>query len=832
MLATWLWPFAFRETTSKQASNAAWRFDLWSFLLGLVVALVLVVWAYRYRERFVGQWSAFKENVDQLRQRLTANMATRYDRSVSETTETMHLFGGLAPFERIHVEALVQPFLTTATDDLASRPFALRRAVQSNTRLLIVGPAGSGRTMQLCHLLREESERVQKRDKDARVPILVYLPLLAAELRDEGAGSSKNDAAQCLVNTALASMSRVTATGVARWLLSQVQAGQALLLLDGWDEVTTAERPALTAWLQEVIGTFPNNHIVVSAGERGYAPLLEMGFVALQPAPWTHRQLLHLAQRWAAALGTQPLTEKNALVHLTPPTPLEATIELVTQLRGQTSFTPARKLAQVIDLLLPGPPVDAQGQPAWPLETGHRALERLALTALEQGRVVLTRDEIQTTVTQAMPPPRYAAETLQDKSLSKEEQKAAREEQDRRVLQIVDCCRALTATGGPVQTWDNRRYRFTHPVVTAFLAARCLAEANDGKEAMTAHAADPAWRDVLRFYGGLAESGPPAQHLLGAPDDLFMNRLWTASALLAAAPPGRAAGRDGLIKRLAQLFMTAQVPLLLRDRALIALIHSGEPGIGSLFKQTAQHPDPFTRAGAVLGLGALGREQDLALVEAALRDSHPDVQRAAVAALSLLARQGHAAALELLVAAMIETEGATQQMAAEALAELEPDGHTVLRDAAHDKDLLVRRGAVYGLAAVGQPWATALLKQMGQQDDQWLVRNAATEALGLEEEHTLELKLPQAETEAWLIEWAAGRGEGTGVGDAAFNTLTRALHQGEAQVRLQAALTLERLADPRAIGDLRQRLRDPEPAVRDAALAALEEIGRRHEMTI
>jgi HEAT repeat protein len=127
---------------------------------------------------------------------------------------------------------------------------------------------------------------------------------------------------------------------------------------------------------------------------------------------------------------------------------------------------------------------------------------------------------------------------------------------------------------------------------------------------------------------------------------------------------------------------------------------------------------------------------------------------------------------------------------------------------------------------------------MQLEDDEWLVRNAAAEALA--ETHRwddltalpYELVLPQPESEPWLIAWTAERGEGTGVGDAALATLIRALNEGDSPTREMALDTLRRLADPRSIDVLRRTLRDPDPIVRDTALIALDEISRRHDITI
>jgi HEAT repeat protein len=233
----------------------------------------------------------------------------------------------------------------------------------------------------------------------------------------------------------------------------------------------------------------------------------------------------------------------------------------------------------------------------------------------------------------------------------------------------------------------------------------------------------------------------------------------------------------------------------------------------------------------------LAREQDLDVLEAALDDADADVRLAAIRALGVFARLGIEQAADLIIAGLIETEGNVQRVAAETLAELGPTGEAVLREGAQDQDLVVRRAAVYGLAALDQPWSREMLAKMEREDDEWFVRNAALEALahletGSHTDTTIELSLPRAEAEPWLVAWAAERGVGTGVGEAALATLTRALAEDDLPIRQAAVDSLRRLADPRTIDLLRQTLRDPEPTVRDTALLALNEISRRYALPI
>ncbi len=830
------------SSVTQQLFPDGWRFDFTSFAIGLIVALLLASLAYRSRARFARLWDQVKLKAQQLRERLTANMAARYSASAIETAQTMHMLSALAPLESIYVEIPLCAPLAPIEDATENTSLSLQQAIQASDRLFIIGKPGSGRTTLLNHLLLAKARQINSTRQAERVPVYIYLPLLALDLVDETESGNNQDEtpAQRLVGTALNSMSRVVATGVARWLLRQVEAGNALVLLDGWDELPGSDQPGVTAWIKELFVAYPGNHIVVAAGERGYAPLNEAGFVPLRPLPWNEQQLTDLTKKWVAVWPSNDdgRTESGPVISytLTPPTPLEATIELAIQLQGRRpARTPAGRMAQVMPLLLPEPSTDDQGQMAWPFETGHRALGHLAFAAFQTGQSTLKREEIQSAVTAAMPPPQFALDEYQEEDTTRQELKGATEEQDRRTLQIVDCCRALTATGAPIRTWDRKVYTFAHPLIAAFLSARHLA--SEGID-VADHADDPAWFDVARFYAGLASAQPSIGRLVSVPDDLFLNRLWTAAGLLAASPPGRAGWRVDLIKRLAQMFMNPRAPTYIRDRSVLALVHSAEAGVETLFKKTASSSDPQLRAGAIWGLGAMGRDQDLPLIETALADSDLKVRLAAVNALTILARMGNEQALELVVATMIEAEDETQRVAAEALAQLGPEGQAVLREGAEDHDLMVRRATVYGLAALKEIWSRQLLERMQREDDQWLVRNAAAEALAAirvregEDAPSIDLALPQAETEAWLIKWAAERGEGTGVGEAALATLMRALAEGDVSTRRAATETLRRLGDPRTIEALRQILRDPEPSLRQAALDALDEISRRHNITI
>jgi HEAT repeat protein len=178
----------------------------------------------------------------------------------------------------------------------------------------------------------------------------------------------------------------------------------------------------------------------------------------------------------------------------------------------------------------------------------------------------------------------------------------------------------------------------------------------------------------------------------------------------------------------------------------------------------------------------------------------------------------------------LEGDESLSLVAAEALAQCGEEGADFLHEAVESEDIVARRAAVFGLARIG---ARDLLEKVAREDEQWIVRSAATMALDeLEEQEKVPGVAPPLRIEQlpWLISWAAARGEGVGLGDAARQMLRRALNEGDAATRLAAAQVLAQAGRPDDVEPLRAALTTPDIA--DTALEALAEIGERYALKI
>ena len=84
----------------------------------------------------------------------------------------------------------------------------------------------------------------------------------------------------------------------------------------------------------------------------------------------------------------------------------------------------------------------------------------------------------------------------------------------------------------------------------------------------------------------------------------------------------------------------------------------------------------------------------------------------------------------------------------------------------------------------------------------------------------------------WLIAWAAQRGETVGRGESAYSFLLLALREGDPEVRKAAAQALGLAGKPEHVSALREATEEEDPEVAAAALEALEELCRRHDITV
>ena len=141
-------------------------------------------------------------------------------------------------------------------------------------------------------------------------------------------------------------------------------------------------------------------------------------------------------------------------------------------------------------------------------------------------------------------------------------------------------------------------------------------------------------------------------------------------------------------------------------------------------------------------------------------------------------------------------------------------------------DIMVRRAVVHGLSRIHQPWSVELLQKIQVEDDQWAVRNLATQYL--EQISQIDPRVPRKlkapSDSPWLIAFAGKQGMGVPRGAPATDVLLAAFKLGETEERLASLPYLKRAASDGIIGALYSGVYGDDPEVREASFYAIEEI--------
>jgi HEAT repeat protein len=186
--------------------------------------------------------------------------------------------------------------------------------------------------------------------------------------------------------------------------------------------------------------------------------------------------------------------------------------------------------------------------------------------------------------------------------------------------------------------------------------------------------------------------------------------------------------------------------------------------------------------------------------------------------------------MDVVASALLHGDEMIRRAAAEAMSLHSGEGHTMLREGAAMKDdLEVRRAVVFGLGRVRQPWAEELLNKLQLEDDQWVVRNAATEML---EDHRkpnrhIPRRLPPPSESPWLIAFAGKQGMGISPDIPPTDLLLKAFKSGDPEERMASLAYLRIMPSEGVFSVLYQAMYGDEPELREAVFQTISEMAAR-----
>jgi hypothetical protein len=184
--------------------------------------------------------------------------------------------------------------------------------------------------------------------------------------------------------------------------------------------------------------------------------------------------------------------------------------------------------------------------------------------------------------------------------------------------------------------------------------------------------------------------------------------------------------RTEIFKRSARLLQERDIPFGLRSQLLYSLSVCQDPSILSLLTIMKDNRDPIVRQLAAVGFGMFSDEKAIAGLTQLSTDDSTTVQNVAVLSLGKI---WSIPAQDALVNVIFNADESTRSIAGEILAMRPPDGHSMLKEIMATDNYLARKAAISGLNRINEPWVHEVLEKASVEDTQWVVRDAAINAL-------------------------------------------------------------------------------------------------------
>ncbi|MEA5359454.1 NACHT domain-containing protein [Amycolatopsis sp., V23-08] len=236
------------------------------------------------------------------------DFAADFRRQVVTALDRMALFGaGLADATRLYPLSVAYLSLSVATEHGGAAGDRIEHVLPHSSRILLRGEAGSGKTTLLQWLAVQCASR-QLRDVDGWADLEPFLVRLRRFSRSPLPAPEQF----------LDEVGRHIADEMPRgWVQNRLRRGQAVLLVDGLDELPDDRRREVREWLRELVVAFPRARYVVTTRPAAVAPdwLRGEGFTEVRLQPMTPRDVRTFVTRWHAAMPGEPLDDRrDALV--------------------------------------------------------------------------------------------------------------------------------------------------------------------------------------------------------------------------------------------------------------------------------------------------------------------------------------------------------------------------------------------------------------------------------------------------------------------------------------------------------------------------------------
>lgn len=689
---------------------------------------------------------------------------------------------------------------------------SLSQALQGGCNIALTASAGSGKSTALAYL----ASRLARQDS-ALGSLSVYVPVYLHILDIEFEPAERKDILDTLIKPVSQSIPVTLLPQLPGFIRSIVEEGKALLIVDGFDELSEAQIQNARQFVKQVMTAYPRIRWIIAASNHYQDGFTSLGFEPLVLAGWTPQQIENFVSRWSK------LWNNMIGINVAQHTKIQILDDLLLThwlSHDPLYYSPLQWTLKVWGALAGDLPGESESDAvlAHLARVTHNrvalaALGLLAKKMIENQLSCLDYGEAEKLLAgfklaQSEEEPVLQEDSAKPAPIPSRNAKTKTLTSGGRILSLaVDTHILVEHTGDTLG--------FASPVWAGYLAASQLPFS--GLEA-SGSLGCALQAEYLHYLTIFHPEGWLDSYLSNDKPPLFLNLIHAARWM--RDTPSNHPGRSKIMRRLVALLQNETLPYVVRFELLAASATSNDPALALLYKQFISSTSSWQRSMAALGLGALQDGKSVKEIMALLNDDHPEVRYAACFALACFESNE---ALEARLNCIHYADESLRLAAAETLALDSRIGWEKLKELARSEDLLVRRSAVFGLAIIDADWVVEILEKVAVEDGQWVVRNAAGQALENRQKPNpyIPRPLPQPADSAWLIAFAAKRGVGISRADSPVTILLEALKSENEDERLASLWYLRNYGEEGVISRIYPLLFDTSIEQRDSAYYAL-----------
>ncbi len=373
---------------------------------------------------------------------------------------------------------------------------------RSRAVLALVGQPGSGKSTLLAHTAhRSAQQSVLGRPGRRRLPVLLALR--------EHARSILADPGVSLPDVIRAMAGDATGNEPAGWWERQLRRGRCLVLLDGLDEVASADdRLAVAKWVERQVAAHSGNHFVITARPYGLPDELAAQADVLVVRPFTTEQVQLFLDRWylAAERHATGAADRSAL-RAVGMRAGESAARLSSLLRDHPALHDLSVNPLLLTMIatahryrgaLPGSRADLYGEICQVLLSRRgqaRDLPELLSWSARQGLLAALAYQMMRDHVSEVP----AARALE--ILGPQLERFSSSVTGEVFLEDI-------ARNGLLVETSFRRYAFTHLTFQEYLAARHVSTVQDLVKSLADNVNDIWWYETILLYAANADASP------------------------------------------------------------------------------------------------------------------------------------------------------------------------------------------------------------------------------------------------------------------------------------------------------------------------------------